>query len=172
LLSSLSKHNPVRWVKAKNKFSKKEKYLCVNIAYITGWMIVKGNYDKENMRILADAWAKDEDKLLKCPQCGHRMVIVQVEPIDDDYNEYVPYDTVIECISCDLKVRAESFSILGCVNVFDLKHLTIAGWSPSGSRVLSTYEHVISYDVLKKLKNSGELKEFLIVNKQVIQVIG
>jgi hypothetical protein len=134
-------------------------------------MTVKGNYDKDNMRILADAWARDDDKMLKCPQCNHKLVIVQVEPIVDDYNQYVPYDTVIECISCDFSIRAESFSILGCVNVFDLKQLTIAGWSPSGSRVLSTYEHFINHDLLRKLKKSGELREFLIVNKQVIQVI-
>ena len=85
---------------------------------------------------------------------------------------YTPYDTVIECTSCDFKIRAESFSILGSVKNFDLKNVEIASWSPSGSRVLSTYEHILDYDLLKKLKESAELKEFLIVNKQVIQVIG
>ena len=53
-----------------------------------------------------------------------------------------------------------------------LEHVTIASWSPSGSRVVSRYEHVLSYELLKKLKNSAELKEFLVVNNQVIQVIG
>jgi hypothetical protein len=38
--------------------------------------------------------------------------------------------------------------------------------------VISRYEHILDYDLLKKLKESCELKEFLIVNKQVIQVIG
>jgi hypothetical protein len=144
----------------------------VNNTYNSGWITVKTNYDKQNMKILADAWDKNEDKLLKCPQCDHRMIIVQVEPLTDDYNEYVPYDTVIECTNCDFTIRAESFSILGSVKDFDLKKLTIASWSPSGSRVLSKYEHIVDYDILKKLKNSAELKEFLIVNKQVIEVIG
>ena len=36
--------------------------------------------------IFADAWDKDEDKLLKCPQCNHRMIIIQVEPLLDDDN--------------------------------------------------------------------------------------
>jgi hypothetical protein len=58
------------------------------------------------------------------------------------------------------------------VKNFDLKYIEIASWSPSGSRVISRYEHILDYDLLKKLKNSSELKEFLIVNKQVIQVIG
>lgn len=133
---------------------------------------MKTNYDNQNMKIMADAWDKSYDKILKCPQCSHRMVIVQVEPLIDDDNDYVPYDTVIECTNCDFKIQAESFSILGSIKDFDLKSVTIASWSPSGSRVVSKYEHIISYDILKKLKNSGELKEFLIVNKQLIQVIG
>ena len=144
----------------------------MNITYNSGWMIVKTNYDKQNMRIMADAWDKDDDKFLKCPQCSHRMIIVQVEPLDDEENDYVPYDTVIECTHCEFKIEAESFSVLGSVKDFDLEHVTIASWSPSGSRVLSKYEHIINYDTLKKLKNSTELKEFLIVNKQLIQVIG
>jgi len=45
-------------------------------------------------------------------------------------------------------------------------------WSPSGSRVMSHYEHVLNYDFLKKLKESGELVEFLIVNEHAVQVVG
>ena len=133
---------------------------------------MKGKYNKKNMKILADIWDKSDDKSLNCPQCGHRMVIVQVEPIADAENAYIPYDTIIECTSCDFKIRAESFTILGCVRDFDVRHIEIASWSPSGSRVLSKYEHILNYDELKNLKESGELKEFLIVNKQVIQIIG
>ena len=124
------------------------------------------------MEILADVWDQSKNKSLSCPQCGHKMIIVQVEPIQEAENAYVPYDTVIECSSCNFKIRAESFSILGSVKNFDLKYVEIASWSPSGSRVISTYEHVLDYDLLKKLKETAELKEFLIVNKQVIQVIG
>jgi hypothetical protein len=129
-------------------------------------------YNKRDMEILAEIWDQTSSKTLECPQCKHKMIIVQVKPILDTENAYIPYDTIIECISCDFKIRAESFSILGCVKDFDLKHVEIASWSPSGSRVLSHYEHILDYDLLKELKESAELKEFLIVNKQVIQVIG
>ena len=124
------------------------------------------------MDILSEIWDSSSDQQLKCPQCGNKMIIVQVDPIQDTDNPYVPYDTIIECINCDFKIRAESFSILGSVKNFDLKNIEIASWSPSGSRVISTYEHVLDYDLLKELKKNAELKEFLIVNKQVIQVIG
>ena len=133
---------------------------------------MKERYNKKDMKILADIWDRSADKSLKCPQCNHRMVIVQVEPIADAENAYIPYDTVIECTSCDFKIRAESFTILGSVKDFDVRHIDIASWSPSGSRVVSIYEHILDYDLLKELKESCELKEFLIVNKQVIQIIG
>ena len=133
---------------------------------------MKVKYNKKDMEILADIWDKDGSRPLICPQCKNKMIIVQVEPIQDAENAYIPYDTVIECTSCDFKIRAESFSILGSVKDFDLKNMEIASWSPSGSRVISRYEHVLDYELLKKLKETAELKEFLIVNKQVIQVIG
>ncbi len=133
---------------------------------------MKGKYTKKDMEILADIWDKSKDKTLNCPQCGHKMIIVQVEPIPDAENAYIPYDTIIECTSCDFKIRAESFTILGSVRDFDLRNVEIASWSPSGSRVISKYEHILDYEDLKKLKESEELKEFLIVNKQVIQIIG
>jgi len=133
---------------------------------------VKVKYSKRDMDILSEIWDQSTDKQLICPQCGHKMIIVQLEPIQDTENPYIPYDTVIECINCDFKIRAESFSILGSVKNFDLKNIEIASWSPSGSRVISRYEHILDYDLLKKLKENAELKEFLVVNKQVIQVIG
>ena len=133
---------------------------------------MKARYNKKDMEILSRVWDRTHGKSLICPQCGYNLVIVQVEPIYDAENAYIPYDTIIECISCDFKIRAESFSILGSVKSFDLKHIEIASWSPSGSRVISRYEHVLDYELLKRLKESAELAEFLIVNKQVIQVIG
>lgn len=129
-------------------------------------------YNKKNMEILANIWDRNGGKVLVCPQCKSKMIIVQVEPIQDIENAYTPYDTIIECTNCDFKIQAESFSILGCIKDFDLKYVEIASWSPSGSRVISRYEHILDYDLLKRLKESSELKEFLIVNKQVIQVIG
>ena len=129
-------------------------------------------YDKKNMGVLADIWDKSGDKTMQCPDCNSKMILVQVEPIYDVENAYVPYDTVIECTSCPFKIKAESFTILGSVKDFDSHILEIASWSPSGSRVISKYEHIISYNLLQDLKRSAELVEFLVVNKQVVQVIG
>ena len=137
-----------------------------------GWILVEMKYNKKEMEFLAKIWDRKNSQILVCPQCKSKMIIVQIEPIQDAENAYIPYDTIIECTNCDFKIRAESFSILGSVKDFDLKYVQIASWSPSGSRVISRYEHILDYDLLKTLKESAELKEFLIVNKQVIQVIG
>ena len=123
-------------------------------------------YNKKEMDFLARIWDRKNNKILVCPQCKSKMIIIQIEPISDTTNAYIPYDTIIECTNCDFKIRAESFSILGSVKAFDLKYIDIASWSPSGSRVISKYEHILNYDLLKRLKESAELKEFLIVNKQ------
>ena len=98
--------------------------------------------------------------------------MVQIEPIYDSDTAYTPYKTVIECNSCNFRLITESFTVLGSVKSFDAHHVEIASWSPSGSRDISQYEHVLNYDLLKNLHESGELVEFLIVNKQVVQVIG
>ena len=129
-------------------------------------------YNKEDMDIVAEVWDKTGDKTMKCPKCGEKMILIQVEPVYDAENAYIPYDTIIECTSCPFTIKAESFTILGGVKDFDAGHVEIGSWSPSGSRVLSKYEHILDYDLLKQLKESGELVEFLIVDKQVIQVIG
>jgi hypothetical protein len=132
---------------------------------------VAPSYNKKDMDIIAGLWDINRDSLV-CPKCGGKMIMIQLDPINDYSNPYISYDSIIECTSCDNKIRAESFTILGSVKNFDLKEIEIASWSPSGSRVISHYEHVLDYDLLKKLKESRELKEFLVVNKQVIQVIG
>ena len=133
---------------------------------------MKAGYNKKDMEILADVWDKTSGKSMECPQCRGKLILVQVEPIPDAENAYVPYKTVIECTSCAFKLETESFTILGSIKEFDATDIEIGSWSPSGSRVLSKYEHVLEYDMLKKLKESGELVEFLVVNKQVVQVIG
>lgn len=138
---------------------------------IKEWSISEMNY-KKDVKILADIWDKTGKKNMICPQCGGSLTIVQVEPIYDAEEAYTPYKTVIECSSCSFKLETESFTILGSVKDFDAEYVEIGSWSPSGSRVLSRYKHLLSYDLLKELKNSGELVEFLIVNKQVIQIIG
>ena len=129
-------------------------------------------YKKEDTEIVASIWDKTGDKSMKCPKCGGNLILVQVEPIPDAENAFIPYDTVIECSSCPFRIRAESYAILGSVKDFDVKQVEIGSWSPSGSRVLSKYEHILDYELLKQLKESGELVEFLVVNKQVVQVIG
>ena len=129
-------------------------------------------YNKKDMEVVAGIWDKTGKRAMICPQCGSKMVLIQVEPTIDAENAYIPYDTIIECTKCEFKIRAESFTILGSVKSFDSHNIEIASWSPSGSRVISKYEHLLDYDLLKKLKDSGELVEFLVVNKQVVQVIG
>ncbi len=126
---------------------------------------------KKNMGVLKDIWNKTDGSMI-CPQCKATLTMVQIEPISDTENPYVPYKTVIECSSCSFTLTTESFTILGSIKDFDSHHVEIASWSPSGSRVLSKYEHILNYNLLKELKKSAELVEFLIVNKQVVQVIG
>lgn len=133
---------------------------------------MKKGYNKKDLEILAIIWGKNDEEQLMCPQCKHRMVIIQLEPIIDTENAYFPYDTIIECTNCDFKIKAESFTILGCVKNFNLKIIEIASWSPSGNRVISRFEHVLDYNLLKKLKESAELVEFLIVNDKAVQIIG
>ena len=129
-------------------------------------------YNKKDAEVLADIWGRRGGRSLVCPKCGGNLVLVQIEPIYDAEDAFTPYDTIIECNSCSFSIRAESYTILGSVKDFDEEHVEIGCWSPSGSRVLSTYEYVLDYDLLKQLKESGELVEFLIVDKRVIQVIG
>jgi hypothetical protein len=126
---------------------------------------------KKNMDVLKDIWDKTGGSMI-CPQCKGILTMVQIEPISDTESPYVPYKTVIECSSCSFKLTTESFTILGSVKDFGSHKVEIASWSPSGSRALSEYEHILNYNLLQGLKKSGELVEFLIVNKQVVQVIG
>ena len=129
-------------------------------------------YNKKNMDVIANLWDRNGENSMVCPKCGSKMILIQLDPIQDYQNPYVAYDSIIECTKCEYEIKTESFTILGSVKSFDLKEIEIASWSPSGSRVISCYEHILDYSLLKKLKDSGELKEFLVVNKQVIQIIG
>lgn len=127
---------------------------------------------KNSMKILKDIWDRSGEGSLVCPQCHGSLTMIQVEPVYDSNNPYTPYKTVIECSSCSFQLITESFAILGSVKSFDSHNIEIASWSPSGSRVVSVYEHILGYELLKELQNSAELVEFLVVNKQVVQVIG
>ena len=136
----------------------KEPESMEELIYFTNRAIGKGS---------VKAWVYKQ----KCPKCGKHMIIVQVEPVYDAENAYVPYDTIIECTSCSFKIRAESFTLLGGVKNFDTNQVEIGSWSPSGSRVLSNYEHILDYDLLKELKESRKLVEFLVVNKHIVEVM-
>ena len=127
---------------------------------------------KKNLKVLENIWNKNKGEAMTCPQCQGSLTMVQIEPIYDRESLYIPYKTVIECTSCSFRLITESFTILGSVKNFDSHHVEIGSWAPSGSRVLSTYEHILSYDLLKDLEKTGELVEFLVVNNQVVQVIG
>ncbi|MDH7507727.1 MAG: hypothetical protein QHH15_08105, partial [Candidatus Thermoplasmatota archaeon] len=90
---------------------------------------MKTGYNKKDLEILAIIWGKNNEEQLVCPQCKHKMIIIQLEPIVDTKGDYFPYDTIIECTNCDFKIKAESFTILGCVKNFNLKTIEIASWT-------------------------------------------
>ena len=127
-------------------------------------------YNKRDAEIIAKVWDKNCEKPMKCPHCGKCMSIEKIEPVNDFDNAYVPFDTTIECEKCNFKIRAESFTFLGGVKNYDLKKVEIGSWSPSGSRVVSNYEHLMNYDILKELRDSGKLVEFLVINKQIVNI--
>ena len=127
---------------------------------------------KKNLKVLENIWSKTKGEAMTCPQCQGSLTMIQIEPIYDKESLYIPYKTVIECTSCSFRLVTESFTILGSVKNFDSHHVEIGSWAPSGCRVLSRYEHILSYDLLKDLAKMGELVEFLVVNNQVVQVIG
>lgn len=125
---------------------------------------------KSNMRVLKEIWAKSTGSM-NCPQCNGILTMVQVEPLENSDTLYPSYKTVIECSSCSFKLTTDSLTILGSIKEYDSHFIEIASWSPSGSRTVSRYEHVLNYSLLQKLKKSCELVEFLVVNKQVVQII-
>ena len=127
-------------------------------------------YNKRDANILSDAW-KESNEYMSCPKCGKDMIISQIDPINSSDENYISFDTIIECSSCSFKLRSESFKVLGGVKDFDLKKISIGSWSDSGSRTSLDYEHVLDYNMLKQLKESGELVEFLIVNNHVVEII-
>ncbi len=130
-----------------------------------------GQMTHKHLGVVADIWDKKKTKNPTCPKCGSAVTIIQIEPLYDAENAYTPYRTILECSKCDFQLETQSFTILGCVKDFDVKTIEIASWAPSGSRVISHYDHLLDYDTLKKLKKSAELIEFLIVNNQVIEII-
>ena len=127
---------------------------------------------RKHVGILKELWDKEHGQGLVCPQCKRSLTIIQMNPVEQRDSLYMPYHTVIECPHCSFRLETESYTILGSVKSFDAHGIEIAGWSPSGSRVVSRFEHMLDYSILKELKESTELVEFLIVDNQAVQIIG
>ena len=126
---------------------------------------------KSKTEIISELWNNVSNHSLTCPKCGGHLIIMQLDPIEDMENPYTPYESILECMNCSFQTTATSFTILGSVQSFDLHHLTLVGWSPSGSRVETTYEHILDYDHIKQLQTSEKLAEFLIVDDHIVQII-
>ena len=125
-----------------------------------------------SLKTISDLWLHSDTNGLKCPRCKGNLILIQAEETQDWENPYKSYDTIVECLSCPYKTQAISYTQMGSVKQYDVNQITICGWSPSGSRVETTYEHILDYQLLKELKKSEELVEFLIIDDHVIQVIG
>jgi len=133
-------------------------------------VLIKMEYNKRDAGIVSEAW-KESNHYMNCPKCGSDMIISQINPMSSSDDNFISFDTIIECSSCSFKLRSKSFKVLGGVKDFDLKKISIGSWTDSGSRTSLDYEHVLDYDILKKLKDTGELAEFLIVNNHVVEVV-
>jgi hypothetical protein len=131
-----------------------------------------GEMSYKKTTIAEDIWEQNEQGNMVCPQCKGFLTVVQVEPIYETDNPYVPYQTIVECASCSFRMVTESFTILGSIKNYDDEYAEIGSWGPSGSRVVSRFKHSISTNLLNELKKSQELVEFLVVNEHIVQVIG
>lgn len=127
---------------------------------------------QHTVKTSSDLWKFSDSSGLKCPICQKDLILIQAKEIQDFLNPYQIYDTVIECLSCSYHIKTESYTMLGAISDYTIDHITIHGWSPSGSRVKVIVEHILDYQLLKELKQSEELVEFLIVDNHAIQVIG
>lgn len=135
------------------------------------YSVVNMGYNKTKNKILSKLWDNKRNHEFACPECGSHLIVVQLEPIEDYNNPYTPYNTVVECTNCNFNAHAVSYTILGSIQSYNLNHITIAAWSPTGSRIVKTYEHLLDYDQLKDIKDSKELVEFLLVDDHIIQII-
>ena len=135
------------------------------------YSVVNMGYNKTRNKILSKLWDDKTNHEFVCPQCGGHLIIVQLEPLEDYDNPYTPYNTVVECTNCSFNAHAISYTILGSIQSYDVDHITTAAWSPSGNRVVETFEHLLDYHQLKEIKSSKELVEFLIVDDHIVQII-
>jgi hypothetical protein len=147
-----------------------EACIIIRIGEVKGMESREMTYKKTT--IAEDIWGQTGQRSMVCPQCKGFLTVVQVEPLYESENAYTPYRTIVECATCSFRMVTESFTLLGSVKDFDEKFVEIGSWGPSGSRVLSRFEHNLAPKLLEDLRKSQELVEFLVVNEHAVQVIG
>lgn len=126
--------------------------------------------ESKKIDLLRDILSRSKEDFMVCPKCGAHITIVHLPP---RYGSHGPvYDTYLECSKCDFKMRVNSYTLYGAVKDYDDKTIEISSWSETGSREINRFYHVLDENLLKKLKESGDLVEFLIVNDIVLLVIG
>ena len=122
-------------------------------------------------KIIPDLWDNSQKTTMKCPHCDHQLHVESIDEIDTLETPYIPYETILKCSSCTYTSTSQSYALRGSIQDFDLHNITIAGWSPSGSRVVSTLDHSMDFSLLKTLQQSEKIVEFLVVDDQVVRCI-
>ena len=128
--------------------------------------------EQKEIDALKDIWNRDNKRFMVCPVCGGSLTIVQLSPVYKSGRTMVYYKTVIECDSCSFNIKVESCIVYGAVKSFNDDEVEISSWSSTGSRTTQVYKHSLDRKLLEELKSTGELVEFLIVDDQVVVVIG
>jgi len=109
---------------------------------------------EEDIDILKRIFAKNDP--LKCPECGSFLIV----------NAY------LECPKCGFKKRVNTFTVYGAVRDYTENTVEIGSWSETGGREINTFHHILSEKLLRELKESQDLVEFLVVDDTIIAVIG
>jgi hypothetical protein len=122
-------------------------------------------------KIVSDLWDSEVVEGMKCPDCGGDLLLGKTEPIEDWDTPYHPYETKIHCSICTFETETKSFTLSGCVKDFDMKNITIGGWSDTGSRVVSEFEHTIDFKHLKELRDNDKIVEFLVVDNHIVKIL-
>lgn len=122
-------------------------------------------------KIIPDLWDSSQKTTMKCPHCDQELHVESIDEIDSFNTPFIPYETILKCSSCTFESTSQSYALRGSIQDFDLHNITITGWSPSGSRVVSKLDHVMDFSLLKTLQKSEEIVEFLVVDNQVVRCI-
>lgn len=112
----------------------------------------------------------DKDNPMRCPKCEYSLIVIDLSPT------YGPHgmirNTYLECPKCGFKRRVNSYTIYGAVREYSKETVEIGSWSEIGGREVNIFRHILSENLLKELKETQDLVEFLIVDNVVIAVIG